>query len=555
MQLVQAVLANLFRTWHVSVEWIVTTPWQRTRATRCSFLAIAVGLWGLCGCSESSSPFVKESIAVTSLPKTSSHESIAAQVTTFCGACHATPPANSFPRAAWPKEVARGFDFYHESGRTDLVEPDQQKVVEYYQSLAPVSLAVDVPVEAVEKGSKRLKFRQQHSPKPTIDAPAVSFLSWTKTSASAKPALLFTDMRSGDLRKIDFSKPAPTTTRLLSAKSLSHVESCDLDGDGKLELVCAELGSISSGDHRNGVVISARPLFGRDEWPSTLLLSGLGRVADVRPADFDQDGDSDLLVAEFGHLRTGSIFVLENAGLRDSVPEFKRHEIDSRHGTIHVPTADLNGDGRLDFIALISQEYESVVAFLQVDAWKFESHEIFRAPDPAYGSSSIEISDLDSDGDRDVIYTNGDTFGSDDLKPYHAIHWLENQGSYPFVDHKLAGMVGVQIARPADLDGDGDVDVIAGALMPRHLGRLPELAKHDSVLWLEQTSRGRFVRHSLERGDFAHAAICPADLDDDGDLDVAIGNLQDDGEAIRPWLTVWWNLARDPLQPNGSTDQ
>jgi hypothetical protein len=210
-----------------------------------------------------------------------------------------------------------------------------------------------------------------------------------------------------------------------------------------------------------------------------------------------------------------------------------------------VPTADLNGDGRLDFVALISQEYEAVVAFLQLDDWKFEAREIFRAADPAYGSSSIEISDLDNDGDSDVLYTNGDTFGSDDLKPYHAIHWLENQGMYPFVDHQLATMVGVQIARTTDVDRDGDLDVIAGALMPRHLRELPELAQHDSLLWLEQTSRGQFVRHRLERGDFVHAAVCPADFDGDGDVDIAVGNLQDNGEAIRPWLNVWWNLAED----------
>ena len=41
-----------------------------------------------------------------------------------------------------------------------------------------------------------------------------------------------------------------------------------------------------------------------DEEPF-VLLEGVGRVADVQPCDIDQDGDLDLIVAEFGWRRTG----------------------------------------------------------------------------------------------------------------------------------------------------------------------------------------------------------------------------------------------------------
>ena len=72
--------------------------------------------------------------------------------------------------------------------------------------------------------------------------------------------------------------------------------------------------------------------------------------------------DVDLIVAEFGWRKTGRILLLENPGNIGTTPEFRMHELDSRHGAIHVPAADLNGDGRLDFVALISQEHETVVA-------------------------------------------------------------------------------------------------------------------------------------------------------------------------------------------------
>src|SRR5579859_2502139 len=101
---------------------------------------------------------------------------------------------------------------------------------------------------------------------------------------------------------------------------------------------------------------------------------------------------------------------------------------DPRHGAIHVPIADLNHDGRPDFVALISQEFETVVAFLNTGPGKFEPHVTHAAPHPAFGSSGIQLVDLDQDGDLDVLYSNGDVLDSNLLRPYHGIQWLENRG-------------------------------------------------------------------------------------------------------------------------------
>jgi hypothetical protein len=38
----------------------------------------------------------------------------------------------------------------------------------------------------------------------------------------------------------------------------------------------------------------------------------------------------------------------------------KSTTIDDRPGAIHLPGDDFNADGRLDFAALVNQEYESV---------------------------------------------------------------------------------------------------------------------------------------------------------------------------------------------------
>ena len=465
------------------------------------------------------------------------------QVAAFCGDCHAPPRASSFPREVWQREVERGFRFYEESGRRDLAVPAVADVVRYYEALAPERLLVRPPEEQAPAGVEPVQFHRSPSERPELEPPAVSFLDWLRLPGQQEERLLVCDMRGGEVGIVTAIGQTASVQPLTVLKNPSRVALCDLDGDGREEVIVGELGSFTSEDHRRGSVVWLRWDGERKAWRQRLLVSGLGRVADVRAADFDGDGDVDLVVAEFGHLLTGRVLAYENLGMQRGLPQFREHVVDERHGTIHVPVADLNGDGRPDFVALISQEHERIEAYLNLGGFQFERQTVFAAGDPAYGSSGIELVDLDADGDLDVLYINGDTFGSDYFKPYHGISWLENQGSFPFVEHRLAEMVGVQIARTADLDGDNDLDIVAAGFLPRNLVALPALASHDSILWLEQTQPGRFVRHSLERGKFTHAALSVADFDRDGDADLAVGNFQDLEGAHAPWLTIWWNAS------------
>jgi hypothetical protein len=216
---------------------------------------------------------------------------------------------------------------------------------------------------------------------------------------------------------------------------------------------------------------------------------------------------------------------------------------------------DLDGDGRPDFVALISQEHEAVVAFLNRGGLRFEPHELYRAPHPAWGSSGLELVDLDGDGDLDILVTNGDS--SDllpKLRPYHGITWLENVGAGAngsvtgvpqFVPHPLLPMYGVHRAEAADLDGDGDLDIVACSFIPllRATGEATGL-ELESIQWLEQTEPGHFVHHSLERNHFDHASLALGDYDLDGDIDIAVGNYifeQFSTTERRPWVELWEN--------------
>lgn len=464
------------------------------------------------------------------------------QVVAFCGSCHAVPRPETFPKEAWRREVERGFAFYTESGRQDLAVPAKEDVVGYYETLAPEKLVV-APREGKTDGGV-IRFQRSSSDSPRLELPAVSFVEWLTLPNQDQPRHLFCDMRSGMVGIANITPGSSSVESLTTLRNPSRVALCDLDGDGQNEILVCELGSFTSEDHRRGAVVWLHWDKAKCAWKQRLLISGLGRVADVRGGDFDADGDADLVVAEFGHLRTGRVLIYENLGFEQGMPKLREHVVDPRHGAIHVPVADLNGDGRLDFVALISQEHESIEAYLNIGEFSFEQKAVFAAGDPSYGSSGIELVDLDGDGDLDVLYSNGDTFGSDYLKPYHGIAWLENHGDFPFVEHRLAEMVGVQRALPADLDGDDDLDVVAAGFLPHNLVQAPQVADHDSLIWLEQTKPGQFHRHSLESTKFLHTALAIGDFDQDRDVDLAVGNFQDAEGRPEPWLTIWWNTSK-----------
>ena len=124
------------------------------------------------------------------------------------------------------------------------------------------------------------------------------------------------------------------------------------------------------------------------------------------------------------------------------------------------------------------------------------------------------------------------------MKPYHGIQWLENRGGYPFVDRPIAAMPGVHRAQAADLDGDGDLDIVASALLAG--GSDVDEKTLPALVWLEQTAPGTFTRHTIEMGFPRHATLDLGDIDRDGDLDIVTGNFSI-GPATKSWVDVWVN--------------
>ena len=190
----------------------------------------------------------------------------------------------------------------------------------------------------------------------------------------------------------------------------AHIEPIDLDKDGLNDFLVADLGSFLPDDHANGAVYWLRRR--RDQSFVTVpIATRLPRTADARAADFDGDGDLDIVVGSFGWRFTGKVTLLENKTRDWKMPLFESRELDPRTGAIHVIPTDVNKDGKPDIVVLFAQQHETVVAFINKGrGFEFEAKPIYEGPHPNWGSSGIELVDLDKDGDLDVLLAHGDSF-------------------------------------------------------------------------------------------------------------------------------------------------
>lgn len=483
-------------------------------------------------------------------------EQIEGQVRAFCGDCHAVPRPESFHRDAWYDEVRIGYQMYGRSGRTDLDPPPIEATVNYFRSKAPDRMTYPQPVCATRPFAATFDVARWRRGDAIKTAPSMSHMRWLRLEPTGEPVMVASDLRSGWISAFDIGEGTREPRRLTQLRNPCRFEPCDLDGDGRLDLLVADLGSSSANDHDLGRVVWLRRLDGKDAFETIVLADGLGRVADVRPADFDGDGRVELLVAEFGLDRTGKVLLYTNETQPPAPPRFTPRVLDPRPGGIHVPVIDLDRDGRLDALTLISQETESVDALLNRGAGRFERHSLWRADDLTFGSNGIELVDLDGDGDTDILLTNGDAFDNLYVSPWHGVQWLENQGienqelenrgRLRFRHRRLTDLSGACRTVTGDFDDDGDLDIVVTAWLPTRFR--PDTLSADSlpsIVLLEQTAAGEFARHHLQVGFPYHATIEKGDFDGDGDLDFAVGVHAADLVQAGHWIEIWKNQLAD----------
>jgi hypothetical protein len=345
--------------------------------------------------------------AAEAAPAAPSGEAVARQV---CTSCHAFPPPDFLPRSKWSAKIfemtglALG-GIGAPKGKEIPVDYPIEKIIAYYESAAPTELAP--PVAWPEPANAPVRFARHSLGLPGSLRPIVANVRLFTMRRERGLEVFAADMSNGLVLRGSPARPEAGLEIVARVPNPCHTEAVDLDQDGVLDLLVANLGGVTPGDHKNGSVVWLK---GRADgsFETRTLASGLPRIADVQAADFDKDGDLDLVVAAFGWREVGSTLLFENRTTDWSSPRFEAHEVDWRQGPIHVPVIDLDKDGRPDFVDLISQHHETVQAFLNQGKNTFAAKTIYAAPHPGWGTSAIQLIDIDKDGDVDLLLTNVD---------------------------------------------------------------------------------------------------------------------------------------------------
>lgn len=292
------------------------------------------------------------------------------------------------------------------------------------------------------------------------------------------------------------------------------VEAADLDGDGDLDLVVAQefLPNKILRNQGAGKFVDA------SDWLPPLekarLVQGPGGhdSEDVSVADFDGDGRLDLVFASEDDLKLGRENVHEYYRGTAEGPFVRVFDVLPDSEANAVAHADLNGDGRPELL-LCGAGQDLLLINDGKGGFEDESRE--RLPREAATGQDAEFSDLDGDGDLDLVLA---------LEGGHAL-WI-NDGQGRFQDETAArlpwigALIEARKVTPADVDQDGDLDLYFAHVGWQ--GREPQdrlyLNAGEGVFsdatdaWLpaeaEITADAKF-----------------ADLDGDGDLDLVRANL------------------------------
>lgn len=239
----------------------------------------------------------------------------------------------------------------------------------------------------------------------------------------------------------------------------AHVSTADVNGSGRLDVLVASMGQIMPSNDRIGAVVILENIDDR-QFRKHTVVDHTARVTDVRAANLSGRTDKklDLVVGQFGYDQ-GQTCWMENKGDWN----FETHVVNSQSGCVHTPVADFDGDGALDFAALLSQEWEEVHVFHNLGNGKFKDDIVWGSTNEDYGSSGLAVADVNRDGRPDLIYTNGDGFDYSvrGPRPWHALQWLENTGGGKFSFHRVGEMPGAYGPCAADLNGDGHIDLLS----------------------------------------------------------------------------------------------
>lgn len=280
-----------------------------------------------------------------------------------------------------------------------------------------------------------------------------------------------------------------------TALGVSKVTGGDIDGDGDVDLVSACV----NGDK----VVWYENTDGLGNFSIEHLVSdNVDGPNDVFVVDIDGDGDMDVVCSSG---IDNKISWHENT---NGLGAFTGHIINTSAAyAVSVFAADMDGDGDIDVVCS-SWNDDRITWFKNTDGLGTFGPRINILLD--IDAAKIFCADFDGDGDIDLLYTSY----YDD-----SINWKKNDGLGNFGPQQVISTEadGAQTVFAADIDGDGDMDALSASTLD------------NKIAWYKNTDGlGNFgPQQIISSNAMAALKLFAADLDGDGDVDVVSASRND----------------------------